>query len=208
MPSASFAMPVPDGFFGIPFPAFEGGFTPWDYQEPLFPFPPQEPASFLQEPVLSHSGPDNSKPNPVTSNSSSNPDTNNSSPGSDDTNRPGPLPTDRRLRRMISNRESARRSRMRKKKHLENLRNHLNRLRVGKRELNNRLHFLTHHSEIVRRQNQRLASEADMLRQRLWAIHQVLLVRELQHVSPPAWPCNTIRPLNEQMLQIPPSQII
>ncbi|XP_057500199.1 bZIP transcription factor 2-like [Actinidia eriantha] len=195
MLSAFSAVPANDGFFGIPFTAFEGGFTTWDCQEPLFPFPPQEPASFPQEPVLSDSGPDNSNPNPVTSNSGSNRDNNNNNNSddtnrdnnnnnkSDDTNRNGPILDDRRLRRMISNRESARRSRMRKKKHLENLRNQVNLLRVEKRELMNQLHIVTHHSEIVRRQNERFISEADILRQRLWAIRQVLLVRELQHVS-------------------------
>jgi len=254
MLSAFPAFPSTDGLFGTPFSAFEGGFTPWDCQEPFFPFHQQEavifpnkiphetvmsnsgsensnlnpvftnceqdrnldsssleplfsfpkldpalsPVNTPPEPVMSNSGSENSNPNPFISNSGSDePDRNmdNSSPGSDETDQ---VLDERKRRRMISNRESARRSRMRKKKHLENLRNQVNRLRIGNRELENRLRLVTHHGQLVRRENDRFVSESAMLRQRLWAIHQVLLVRELQPFSASAWPCNSITSINEQ----------
>lgn len=167
--------------------------------EPLFSFSKQDPFfppnNTPPEPVMSNSGSENPNPNPFFSNSGSD------SPGSDETNQTGLIPDERKRRRMISNRESARRSRMRKKKHLENLRNHVNRLRIGNRELENRLRVVTHHGQLVRRENDRFLSESAMLRQRLWAIQQVLLVRELQPFSAPAWPCNnTITSFNERNL--------
>ncbi|KAL3526911.1 hypothetical protein ACH5RR_011567 [Cinchona calisaya] len=198
------AMMNSDGLFGDPLPAFEGGFTPWDCQEPPFVFPQYydepilSPVEF-QEPVISNSGSDN--PTPLDSISTSGSDDlnqNNSSnkrcnSGSDETTNP-PVVDERKRRRMLSNRESARRSRMRKQKHLENLRNQVNRLRNGKRELMNRLSVVTHHCQVVRSDNDRLRSESVMLRQRLWDIRQVLLVRQLQQQlatsAASAWPCN------------------
>lgn len=259
MLSAFPAFPSYDGMFGTPFSAFEGGFPPWDCQEPFFPFHENEPSflsnkiadsdkpvmsksgsenSYLNsgypkseldpnldisspeppfsistkqgqffspintppppEPVMSNSGSENPNQNPVFSNSGSE-EPDHSSPGSDETNQTGLVLDERKRRRMISNRESARRSRMRKKKHLENLRNQVNRLRIGNRELENRLRSITHHGQLVRRENDRFISESAMLRQRLWAIQQLLLVRELQPFSASAWPCNNpITSFNEQ----------
>ncbi|KAL7221704.1 hypothetical protein ACSBR1_023614 [Camellia fascicularis] len=196
MLSAIPAISFSDGSFGNPFPPFE---TSWGFQEPFWPFQNQEPA------FLPDSGLENSNPKPVSSDSGSdelNRTMNNFSPGSDDPN-PSLSPTtsnidERKLRRMISNRESARRSRMRKQKHLENLRNQANRLRVGNRDLMNRLRLVTHHSQLIRAENNRLESESALLRQKLWALRQVLLVRELQQFTPSAWPCNSITSLSLQ----------
>lgn len=149
-----------DGFFGT-------GFTPWetDTQENPFFSPPQEP-------VISFSGSDDSTP----------PKTNNSNSGSDDGSPVVVNPVDeRKRRRMISNRESARRSRMRKQKHLENLRNQVNRHKTGNRELMNRLRYISQHGQILRQENERLRLESIVLRRKLWDIHQVLLVRQLQN---------------------------
>lgn len=198
-----------DGLFGSPFPAFETGFTPWDYPDP--PFEPETIHFPLleqqQEPVNSNSGSDNSNSNanpiPVDSNSGSdepnvknNKNSSSGSPGDSSS-----LIDERKRRRMISNRESARRSRMRKQKHLENLRNQVNRLRVGNRELMNRLRFVTHHCHLIRNDNDRLRSESVVLRQRLWDIRQVLLVRELHQQqlasSSSVWPCNNFN-FNDQ----------
>ncbi|KAL3525576.1 hypothetical protein ACH5RR_013948 [Cinchona calisaya] len=201
------AMMSTDGLFGDTFPAFEGGFSPWDYQESPFIFP-QEDEPILsplevepQEPVISNSGSENSNPTPLDSTSGSDePNQNNtnkiSDSGSDDTTKPtvGSVVDERKRRRMLSNRESARRSRVRKQKHLENLRNQVNRLRIGNRELMNRLRFVTHHCQLANTENDRLRSESAMLRQRLWDIRQVLLVRQLQQqmaTTTSAWPpCN------------------
>ncbi|KAL7231629.1 hypothetical protein ACSBR2_009795 [Camellia fascicularis] len=185
--------------FPEPFFAFQ------QHEPAFFPRKPQEPVmsnsgSDHSNPksVISSSGSDDpSHPNQNKTNSSSCPDDQNQPPGSDDPNHPNQNKTnssscpddpnqpasvidERKRRRMISNRESARRSRMRKQKHLENLRNQVNRLSVGNREMMNRLRLVTHHSQLVRRENERLRLESAMLREKLWAVHQVLLVRELR----------------------------
>ncbi|XP_020554563.1 ocs element-binding factor 1-like [Sesamum indicum] len=203
-----------DSFLGNPFPPFESCFPPWDSYQTSFVFPPppkeEEPVAFSpqpsQEPVSSNSGSDTSNPAPVTPNSgSTEPNRNNSknlssgsdrssskkvNPRSDGTSsRLGPVIDERKRRRMISNRESARRSRMRKQRHLENLRNQANRFKVGNREVMNRLRLVVHQTQLIQAENERLRSEAVVLRQRLWDIRQVLLVRQLQqHMNPSAWP--------------------
>lgn len=176
------AMLSSDGFFGTPFPAFEGGFTPWYCQEPTFPFQQDEPVFGLdptQEPVFSNSGSDNSNPIHISSNSGSNEENrkrNSSNSGSDDP----PIVDERKRRRMISNRESARRSRMRKQKHLEDLRNEVNRLKFEKRDMMNQLRLFTHHSQILQTENELLRSKSVMLQQKLWDMHQDLVVRQLE----------------------------
>ncbi|XP_057533235.1 basic leucine zipper 4 [Amaranthus tricolor] len=74
---------------------------------------------------------------------------------------------ERKIRRMLSNRLSARRSRLRKKKHLENMRVELNRLKVLNRNLKNRLNLFTYHRYIVSKENERLCCELILLKQRL-----------------------------------------
>ncbi|XP_020092054.1 ocs element-binding factor 1-like, partial [Ananas comosus] len=72
----------------------------------------------------------------------------------------GPSPAEeRRLRRMISNRESARRSRMRKKRHLEELRSRLARHRAENRELAARLGDAAHLSALLPRNSDWLRAE-------------------------------------------------
>nr|GME12851.1 basic leucine zipper 43-like [Ipomoea batatas] len=183
-----------DPFFSNPLPPFEGGFTSWDFPESAFDdFPAQldqQPVlSPLQEPVISNSGSEsdnsNSNQNPVNSNSGSDePSRKRTRPVSEsgmdepDPNQAVSLPAvdERKRRRMISNRESARRSRMRKQKHLENLRNQVNRLRLGNRELLNRFRFVSHHCHLVQSDNERLRAESSLLRQRLWDIRQNYVV--------------------------------
>nr|GEW22474.1 basic leucine zipper 4-like [Tanacetum cinerariifolium] len=174
--------PVPsEGLFGT-------GFTPWEADANPNPFVYQP-----QEPVFSFSGSDDSTPKTNTSNS-----------GSDEGS---PVEVinpvdDRKQRRMISNRESARRSRMRKQKHLENLRNQVTRHKTGNRELMNRLRFINQHAQVMQQENERLRSESVMLKQKLWDIHQVLLVRQLQNqlLSTSAWTAcnNNVTSINEQ----------
>ncbi|CAN1191353.1 bZIP transcription factor 44 [Linum perenne] len=98
---------------------------------------------------------------------------------------------ERKRRRMVSNRESARRSRMRKQKHLENLRNRVNRLRVENRELSDRFRFVSYHLNRVRADTDRLRSEHLMLRHKLAnAVRRILMFRQLSSAA--AWPCNNI----------------
>ncbi|XP_027356936.1 basic leucine zipper 4-like [Abrus precatorius] len=80
--------------------------------------------------------------------------------GSQGSNRAVYSSEERKLRRMESNRESARRSRYRKKKHLENLTTQLNRLRIENRELKNRLALTLHHHLLLSLHNDHLKSES------------------------------------------------
>ncbi|TYH28891.1 hypothetical protein ES288_A02G180200v1 [Gossypium darwinii] len=93
---------------------------------------------------------------------------------------------------------TARRSRMRKQKHLENLRNQVNRLRIENRELNNRLKFLLCHCHCVKTDNDRLRSEYSILRQKLSDIRQILLFKQLQQHSS-AWPCYNVATMSDQI---------
>ncbi|KAI3712997.1 hypothetical protein L1987_71567 [Smallanthus sonchifolius] len=136
------------------------GFTPWDTQQyPVFDllFSPQD-----QQPVFSFSSSDNSTPKTL-------------SPEEFD------AMEERKRRRMISNRESARRSRVRKQKHLENLRSQLNRLKAGNRDLMNRLRVVNLHGKLLRQENRRLVSESVMFQQKLRDIRHALHVRQLNH---------------------------
>lgn len=192
-----------ESFLGNPFSSFESGFPPWEYYDPPFlfnpPSPPDEPVVFSpqssQEPVSSNSGSDTSNPAPSPDSGEPN-QTQIISSGSDDhdrdkTNPLGPIIDERKRRRMMSNRESARRSRKRKQKHLENLSNQANRLMVANRELTNRLRLVMHQTQEFRRENEFLRAEAAVLRQRLWDYRQLLLVLQLrqQLLNPTAWSC-------------------
>ncbi|KAK8606920.1 hypothetical protein V6N13_052672 [Hibiscus sabdariffa] len=121
-----------------------------------------------------------------------------SNSGLDESNQTVSIIDERKRRRMISNRESARRSRMRKQRHLENLRNQANRLRFENRQLTNRLGFVLYHCHRVRTDNDRLQSEHSMLRQQLSDIQQILLLKQLQQFPSSAWPCNNVTVMSEQ----------
>ncbi|XVE55722.1 hypothetical protein DITRI_Ditri03aG0181000 [Diplodiscus trichospermus] len=70
---------------------------------------------------------------------------------------------ERKQRRMISNRESAKRSRWRKKMYLENLTDEVNRLNVENQQLKKRLSLVMHQYHVVWRENEQLRSEAVVL---------------------------------------------
>ncbi|XP_027362135.1 basic leucine zipper 4-like [Abrus precatorius] len=159
-----------------PFSALDGGFTPWDCPD-FFTFEPTSP-----NPVTSSSGSDD--PNQTHAEEK---------PASEESNRVASVMEERKRRRMISNRESARRSRMRKQRHLENLRNQVNLFRIENRDLNNGLQFLLHCCNRVRTENDWLRNERTMLRQKLSEINQMLVFQQLQPFSS-AWPCNIITP--------------
>nr|XP_043618196.1 basic leucine zipper 4-like [Erigeron canadensis] len=143
----------------------------------LVDFPPQSP-------ILFPPGSDNSnilKTN--TSNSSSDSETNTWE---------AIIKDERKRKRKISNRESARRSRLRKQKHLENLTNQVTRYKSGNQELINRLRFVNQNWQIVRHENERMRVESVMLQQKLYNLHQLLVVPDFHQVPilQSAWPCN------------------
>ncbi|CAL0331753.1 unnamed protein product [Lupinus luteus] len=153
---------------------FHSGFTPWDCHDLL-----------LAKPT---------SPKPVTSSiGSDDPDQTHGKekPVSGDSNRGVTIMEERKRRRMVSNRESARRSRMRKQKHSENLRNQLNLFRVENRELNTRLQFLMNHCNCVQTENDWLRSERTLLCQKLSNISQFMVFQQLQPLSS-AWSCNNL----------------
>ncbi|XP_022977131.1 basic leucine zipper 4-like [Cucurbita maxima] len=97
-----------------------------------------------------------------------------SNSGSQDSSRAVSLIDDeRRRRRRISNRESARRLRLRKKRHLENLGVQTDRLKVKNQELKSQLNLVLNRYCMVRRQNERLWSEFVALHARLSDLYRI-----------------------------------
>ncbi|EXC25266.1 Protein ABSCISIC ACID-INSENSITIVE 5 [Morus notabilis] len=100
--------------------------------------------------------------------------------GSDGSSRAVYSVVERKHRRMISNRESARRSRWRKKRHLEDLTDQLNRLKQENRELKNRLGLLTHRCHVACRENDLLSAEFLALSSRLSDLCRILVAMQSQ----------------------------
>ncbi|KAF2542370.1 hypothetical protein F2Q68_00028655 [Brassica cretica] len=92
---------------------------------------------------------------------------------------------------MESNRESARRSRMRRQSHIDNLRNQVNQLDLENRELGNRLRLVIYHLQQVNTDNNRLVTEQEMLRFRLSELRRILILRQLQQQQ--QWELNNRR---------------
>ncbi|GJM95053.1 hypothetical protein PR202_ga11749 [Eleusine coracana subsp. coracana] len=86
---------------------------------------------------------------------------------------------ERRLRRKISNRESARRSRARKQRHLEQLRERAARLRASNRELAARLRGIQARAALVGLTNDRLRAEGSALGRRLAAAQRAIALRQI-----------------------------
>lgn len=98
---------------------------------------------------------------------------------------------ERKQRRMISNRESARRSRMRKQKHLDELWSQVVRLRTENHNLIDKLNHVSECHDRVLQENARLKEEASDLRQMLTELqigspYTNGTLRDLEDV-----PCNT-----------------
>ncbi|KAI4326020.1 hypothetical protein MLD38_031377 [Melastoma candidum] len=146
--------------------SFDPGLLPWDFPDNFF---------------VSN----NDEYSPNSGCGSDNPNQDHGSPNSNSTfsgDPPSPIPTavadERKKRRMLSNRESARRSRMRKQKHLENLRNQVSRLKLENRDIGNRLALFLNHGRRLRLENDQLRSNNLKLRQKLSDVCHVLLLRQ------------------------------
>ncbi|XP_010544009.1 PREDICTED: bZIP transcription factor 2 [Tarenaya hassleriana] len=101
--------------------------------------------------------------------------------GSGEINRKVQPVDERKRRRMISNRESAKRSRLRKKRWLENLTEEVNRLSFENRELKNRLDIVLRYGNDVSRENNRLKTESVCLKIRLLKLYRVLINMQKSH---------------------------
>lgn len=96
---------------------------------------------------------------------------------------------ERKQRRMISNRESARRSRMRKQRHLDELWSQVLRLRSENHNLLDKLNHVSDSHDKVVQENAKLKEEASDLRQMLTDIqisNSYTIFRDLDDI-----PCNT-----------------
>lgn len=92
----------------------------------------------------------------------------------------------RRLRRMKSNRESARRSRMRKRIHLEELKIQLDQLQAQNCDLRSHLGSVLNRYSLIRQENRRLQMEALLFKRRLDEAQTLILIsRRLSRVSGP-----------------------
>ncbi|XP_021285085.1 basic leucine zipper 4 [Herrania umbratica] len=87
---------------------------------------------------------------------------------------------ERKQRRMISNRESARRSRWRKKRHLENVTEEVNRLNIENQQLKNRLSVAINQCYVVWRENEQLRSESVALWAKLLDLYWTLAAMQSQ----------------------------
>ncbi|KAI3452950.1 hypothetical protein Pfo_009613 [Paulownia fortunei] len=96
---------------------------------------------------------------------------------------------ERKQRRMISNRESARRSRMRKQRHLDELWSQVLRLRTENHNLIDKLNVVSESHDRVLQENVRLKEEASDLRRMLTDLqlsNSYTILRDLEEI-----PCNT-----------------
>ncbi|XP_021755873.1 basic leucine zipper 43-like [Chenopodium quinoa] len=114
---------------------------------------------------------------------------NSTSDESDEIQQTNKIIDERRQRRMISNRESARRSRMRKQRHLDELWSQVIRLRNENSNLIDKLNHVTESHDKILQENVRLKEEATDLRQMISSMQLATTfngLRDLEDV-----PCNT-----------------
>ncbi|KAI9177587.1 hypothetical protein LWI28_017016 [Acer negundo] len=164
------------------------------YQNPI-PIPPSfdmlqtNISNFHHNSLLMSNFPNSLIPHEFTSQSSSL--SNNSSTSDEAEEQQLRIIDERKQRRMISNRESARRSRMRKQKHLDELWSQVVRLRTENHNLVDKLNHASEFHDCVLQENARLKEEASDLRQMLTELqigspYTNAALRDLQDV-----PCNT-----------------
>ncbi|KAL4588837.1 hypothetical protein LXL04_001734 [Taraxacum kok-saghyz] len=84
------------------------------------------------------------------------------------------LMKERKRKRMISNRESARRSRKRKQKHIDDLTSHLNQLRVKNNQIISSVSITTQHYMSVEAENSVLRAQVAELSHRLQSLNEMI----------------------------------
>ncbi|GMI64916.1 hypothetical protein HRI_000160900 [Hibiscus trionum] len=90
-------------------------------------------------------------------------------------------PDERKQRRKVSNRESAKQSRWRKKRHLENLTDQVYRLNIENRRLKHRLSLIINQYHVAWQENERLRSESDALRAKLLDLYWTSATMQCNH---------------------------
>ncbi|KAK6240900.1 Basic-leucine zipper domain - like 10 [Theobroma cacao] len=83
------------------------------------------------------------------------------------------LMDERKRKRMISNRESARRSRMRKQKHLDDLMAQVTQVRKENHQIITRINIITQHYLNVEAENSVLKAQANELSHRLQSLNEI-----------------------------------
>ncbi|KAL8157393.1 hypothetical protein AgCh_002186 [Apium graveolens] len=102
---------------------------------------------------------------------------------------------ERKQRRMISNRESARRSRMRKQKHLDELLSQVHRLRTEKNDIIEKLNNVSESHDRVVLENARLKEETSNLRRMLTDVQLASTYNGLRDLE--ELPCTSAHPRTE-----------
>lgn len=90
---------------------------------------------------------------------------------------------EKKRRRTMSNRESAKRSRLRKKRRFEDLTDEVNRLNLKNQELKNRLDNVLSCGNIISRENNRLKTELVCLEIRLLELYRFLVAMQSPMIS-------------------------
>ncbi|XP_010503643.1 PREDICTED: bZIP transcription factor 11-like [Camelina sativa] len=149
-------------------PAFETGFTPWDISHLFSVF------DSSLDPIQS----------PAHDFASVNRTSSDVAPTEENTH-------ERKKKRKLSNRESAKRSREKKQKHLEEMSIQLNQLKTQNHELTNQLRYVSYHCQRTNTENERLRLENRILQDKLLNIRQVLMFRQIERsLNCSTWPCD------------------
>ncbi|KAH7575025.1 hypothetical protein ACOSP7_005598 [Xanthoceras sorbifolium] len=94
--------------------------------------------------------------------------------GSDDQEDLQALMDQRKRKRMISNRESARRSRMRKQKHLDDLMSQVDLLKKDNHQILTNINITTQHYLTIEAENSVLRAQVDELTHRLHSLNEII----------------------------------
>ncbi|KAL1196457.1 bZIP transcription factor 44 [Cardamine amara subsp. amara] len=167
-------------------PALETGFTPWDDTSDLFSF-----FNSSVYPVEVNPGLEKTNSSQIQNQSFHNSGVRDKPLNRTGSNRVSSDKAEWRKKRKLSNRKSAQRSRIKKQKHLEDVRRELSQLKIQNRELINRLRYVLYHCQRATIESDGLRLEHDVLREMLLNIRQALVMRQIQQQSSTCatWSC-------------------